>query len=62
MKPYESLSLPPTLEGFIARRTYPHINTYHSIKVIAANAYIQGMNDTIDALYQQTGLPPTEGA
>lgn len=58
MRNYEPLTLSPTLEDFVKRRSAPHVNSYQSLQTIAANAYIQGMNDAMDALQHKT----TKGA
>lgn len=38
------------LETFVYRRSGRWVNHYQSLRVIAAHAYIQGMNDVVDAL------------
>lgn len=43
---------------FIKRRITPHVNVYQSIETIAAQCYIQGMNDTIDALDREKAVNP----
>ena len=43
--------LTPQLLDFIARRSKPFIAPHKSLETIVASAYIQGMNDVIDALH-----------
>ena len=40
----------PKLLDFIRRRSRPFIEPYKSLETIVAGAYIQGMNDALDAL------------
>ena len=47
---YEPQELRLTLIDFIYRRSRLDIQPEHSLKNIAANAYIRGMNDALEAL------------
>ena len=40
----------PALLDFIRRRSAPFIQTHKSLETIVACAYVQGMNDALDAL------------
>ena len=50
MNQYPPLVLTPALEDFIRRRSRPFLEPHKSLETIVACAYIQGMNDAIDAL------------
>ncbi len=46
----DPIMLTPILLDFIRRRSSPFIERHKSLETIVAGAYIQGMNDAIDAL------------
>ncbi len=46
----EPLDISPKLLDFIRRRSRPFIEPHKSLEVIVASAYIQGMNDALDAI------------
>jgi|CXWL01.1.fsa_nt_gi hypothetical protein len=50
MNKQHPLVLTPALEDFIRRRSRPFIEPHKSMETIVACAYIQGMNDALDAL------------
>ena len=47
---YEPLQLPQPLIDFIYRRSGLDILAEHSLKNVAANAYLRGMNDAVTVI------------